>query len=117
ATVSAPTFSLAISSSTGATILHGPHHVAQKSTSTGTLLDSTSSENESSVTATVAEVFSVIAVLQSNQCCHRLWRKLFRRASARRRWRPNSRCLLRLWPAGRCGRRGHLRRTPLPPRC
>jgi hypothetical protein len=38
--------------------LQGPHQVAQKSTSTGVLLDSTSSENESSVTATVAVVFS-----------------------------------------------------------
>src|ERR1700754_4264384 len=60
ATVSWPAFSLAISSRTGATILHGPHHVAQKSTSTGVLLDSTSVENVSSVTATVAEVVSVM---------------------------------------------------------
>ena len=35
ATVSLPPYSLAISSSTGANILHGPHHSAQKSTSTG----------------------------------------------------------------------------------
>src|SRR5262245_36456545 len=94
ATFSAPTFSLAISSSTGATILHGPHQVAQKSTSTGVLLDSTSSENVSSVTATVEDV-SVIGVLQSDRCCYRLWRKRFQRASARRRWRPNNRCLRR----------------------
>src|SRR5882757_9327108 len=62
ATVREPAFSAAISSSTGATILHGPHQVAQKSTSTGVLLDSTSAENESSVTATVALV-SVIGLL------------------------------------------------------
>src|SRR4029078_1278097 len=54
ATVNCPAFSPAISSSTGAIILHGPHQVAQKSTSTGVLLDSTSLENESSVTTTVA---------------------------------------------------------------
>src|SRR4051812_30788080 len=56
AMVSFSPFSAAISSSTGATILHGPHQVAQKSTRTGVLLDSTSAENESSVTATVALV-------------------------------------------------------------
>jgi hypothetical protein len=49
-----PAFSAAISSSTGATMRHGPHQVAQKSTSTGVLLLRTSSENESSVTTTVA---------------------------------------------------------------
>jgi hypothetical protein len=43
----------AISSSTGATILHGPHQVAQKSTSTGLSLPSTSSANDLSVTITV----------------------------------------------------------------
>src|ERR1700752_5268865 len=53
--------SLAISSRTGATILHGPHQVAQKSTSTGVLLDSTSLENVSSVTATVELVGGVSA--------------------------------------------------------
>ncbi|BBZ31160.1 hypothetical protein MMAD_54550 [Mycolicibacterium madagascariense] len=61
ATVSAPAFSLAISSSTGAIILQGPHQVAQKSTSTGVLLDRTSLENESSVTATVALVVSLMS--------------------------------------------------------
>src|ERR1700709_123219 len=60
ATVKAPAFSAAISSSTGAIILHGPHHVAQKSTTTGGLLDRASLENESSVTTTVALVFSVM---------------------------------------------------------
>src|SRR5690242_3138773 len=43
----------AISSSTGATILQGPHQVAQKSTSTGLSLPSTSSANDWSVTVTV----------------------------------------------------------------
>src|SRR5262249_48320527 len=95
ATVSAPAFSPAISSSTGATILHGPHHVAQKSTRTGVLLESTSLENESSVTLTVLLVFSVpvTAALQSGR---HLWfvlsQWLFQRATARRRWRPSSRC-------------------------
>lgn len=36
-----PGLSAAISANTGATILHGPHQVAQKSTSTGVLLDNT----------------------------------------------------------------------------
>src|SRR3954452_24947204 len=45
--------SLAISSSTGATILHGPHHSAQKSTRTGTSLFSTSVPKLSSLTGTV----------------------------------------------------------------
>src|SRR5882724_2251067 len=45
--------SAAISSSTGATILHGPHQVAQKSTRTGFSLDSTSSAKVLSVTVTV----------------------------------------------------------------
>src|SRR2546422_36383 len=45
--------SAAISSSTGATILHGPHHSAQKSTSTGLSLDSTSLANVASVTVLV----------------------------------------------------------------
>src|SRR3954454_10030210 len=45
--------SAAISSSTGATILHGPHHSAQKSTSTGLSLPSTSAAKLASVTVTV----------------------------------------------------------------
>src|SRR5882757_9230064 len=45
--------SAAISSSTGATILHGPHQVAQKSTRTGFSLVSTSSAKVLSVTVTV----------------------------------------------------------------
>src|SRR5690349_15478369 len=50
ATVILSPCSWAISSSTGATILHGPHQVAQKSTTTGLSLFSTSSENVASVT-------------------------------------------------------------------
>src|ERR1700754_2121443 len=68
ATVSWPAFSLAISSRTGATILHGPHQVAQKSTSTGVLLDNTSLEKVSSVTATVAVVSGMVELL-SDGCC------------------------------------------------
>src|SRR5581483_10084852 len=48
-----PLCSEAISSSTGATILHGPHQDAQKSTSTGLSLPSTSSANDWSVTVKV----------------------------------------------------------------
>src|SRR3954453_8051802 len=43
----------AISSRTGATILHGPHHSAQKSTSTGLSLCSTSLAKVASVTVLV----------------------------------------------------------------
>src|ERR1700712_2323753 len=50
--------SAAISSSTGPTILHGPHHSAQKSTSTGRSLLSTSALNVSSVTGWVAPMGS-----------------------------------------------------------
>ena len=46
-----PSKSFEISSTTGATILHGPHHGAQKSTNTGRSLCSTSLSNEESVTA------------------------------------------------------------------
>src|SRR5215204_2830760 len=50
ATVSLSLCCVAISSRTGATILQGPHHSAQKSTSTGLSLASTSSWNDWSVT-------------------------------------------------------------------
>src|SRR5215208_6828548 len=53
ATVSVSLFSPAISSRTGATILHGPHHSAQKSTSTVLSLCSTSVLKVASVTSTV----------------------------------------------------------------
>src|ERR671928_2179603 len=53
AIVSLSPCSAAISSSTGATILHGPHHSAQKSTRTGLSLPSTSSAKVASVTVTV----------------------------------------------------------------
>src|SRR3954453_17319138 len=51
--VSLSACSAAISSSTGATILHGPHHSAQKSTSTGLSLPRTSLAKLASVTVTV----------------------------------------------------------------
>src|SRR5512132_2481892 len=50
AIVSLSPCSAAISSRTGATILQGPHHSAQKSTSTGLSLSSTSALNDWSVT-------------------------------------------------------------------
>ena len=49
ATSSFPACSEAISSSTGAIILHGPHHSAQKSTSTGTSEDLTCSSKLASL--------------------------------------------------------------------
>src|SRR3954468_16806461 len=51
--------SAAISSSTGATILHGPHHSAQKSTSTGLALPSTSLAKLASVTVLVLPAMSL----------------------------------------------------------
>src|SRR6516225_1297553 len=53
ATVSLPANSPASSSSADAIILHGPHHSAQKSTSTGPSAFSTSAENVWSVTGLV----------------------------------------------------------------
>src|SRR5437764_114249 len=53
AIVSLSPCSAAISSSTGATILHGPHHSAQKSTRTGLSLPRTSLAKLESVTVTV----------------------------------------------------------------
>src|SRR3712207_7813309 len=53
AIVSLSPCSEAISSRTGATILHGPHHSAQKSTRTGLSLPRTSSAKVASVTVTV----------------------------------------------------------------
>src|SRR3954454_10232906 len=50
-------FSSAIRSSTGATAWHGPHHSAQKSTSTGSPLWSTSLSNVSSVTSFAIQGF------------------------------------------------------------
>src|SRR5690349_5580645 len=54
-----PSYSLASSSSTGAIRWHGPHHSAQKSTSTGTSLARTSSAKVASVTLAVMLFLSV----------------------------------------------------------
>src|ERR1700704_539066 len=51
--VTLPCISLAISSSAGPIILHGPHHSAQKSTTTGPLDPTTSDLKLASVTLTV----------------------------------------------------------------
>src|SRR3982750_3810105 len=60
AIVSLSLCSAAISSSTGATILHGPHHSAQKSTSTGLSLPRTSLAKLASVTVTVLPAMEVL---------------------------------------------------------
>src|SRR3954463_398916 len=94
ATVRSADRSAAISSSTGATILQGPHHVAQKSTSTGLLLDNTSVGKEASETSIVADLSeSLIAVLQT-ECrdCPRLRSLRVRLATVRHRWRRRTRC-------------------------
>src|SRR3954451_19718466 len=62
AIVSLSLCSAAISSSTGATILHGPHHSAQKSTRTGLSLPSTSLAKLASVTVTVLPAMVVLPV-------------------------------------------------------
>src|SRR3546814_14568267 len=56
AIVTFPPSSSAISSSAGPIMRHGPHHSAQKSTSTGVLLEMTSLWNEASVTFLVAKI-------------------------------------------------------------
>src|SRR3954463_7831104 len=63
AIVSLSPCSAAISSRTGATILHGPHHSAQKSTSTGLSLPSTSSAKVASVTVLVLPAMVVLLSL------------------------------------------------------
>src|SRR3712207_3436064 len=60
AIVSLSPCSRAISSRTGATILHGPHHSAQKSTRTGLSLLSTSLAKLASVTVTVLPAMVVL---------------------------------------------------------
>src|SRR5262245_48080485 len=65
ATVILSLFSPAISSSTGATILQGPHHSAQKSTRTVLSLLRTSLSKVASVTSTV---FLAIGLLRSFVC-------------------------------------------------
>src|SRR5689334_7802749 len=62
AIVSLSLCSAAISSSTGATILHGPHHSAQKSTSTGLSLPRTSLAKLESVTFTVLPAMERISL-------------------------------------------------------
>src|SRR3954452_9177094 len=62
AIVSLSLCSAAISSSTGATILHGPHYSAQKSTSTGLSLPRTSLAKLASVTVTVLPAMVLLPV-------------------------------------------------------
>src|SRR5487761_2427490 len=57
-----PPISLAISSSDGPIILQGPHHSAQKSTTTGTVDFRTSASNEASVILTVDMVPSTFQI-------------------------------------------------------
>src|SRR5438270_9517483 len=61
AIVSLSPCSRAISSRTGATILQGPHHSAQKSTGTGLSLPSTSLAKLASVTVTVLPAMVVLS--------------------------------------------------------
>src|SRR5512143_2021698 len=70
-TFNLPACSRAISSTTGATIRHGPHHTAQKSTSVGVPDFSTSWLNVSSVT-TVGIAISLLYRMQS-ACYPRLY--------------------------------------------
>src|SRR5215204_489973 len=63
ATFTEPSYSAAIWSMTGATCLHGPHHAAQKSTSTGTSEFKTSSSKVSTVTAMGSDIVYLLMVL------------------------------------------------------
>src|ERR1700712_1102848 len=94
ATVSFSACSLAISSRTGATILHGPHHSAQKSTSTGLSLPSTSLAKVASVTVTVLPAMEVLPLdrLAQNEPDWRTSRAVD--LCPRRRPRAGSRCEL-----------------------
>src|SRR3712207_5664874 len=67
AIVSLSPCSEAISSRTGATILHGPHHSAQKSTRTGLSLPRTSSAKVASVTVTVLPAMVVLLVVRGRR--------------------------------------------------
>src|SRR3954453_4447235 len=62
AIVSLSACSAAISSRTGATILHGPHHSAQKSTRTGLSLPRTSVAKLASVTVLVLPAMVVLLI-------------------------------------------------------
>src|SRR6476469_1038946 len=64
-------FSAAISSSTGASILQGPHHSAQKSTSTGTLDFRTSV----SKFASLISIIGLIGFVGGNQSCDKIAQK------------------------------------------
>src|SRR4029453_5848545 len=72
ATVILPPYSFATSSRTGANILHGPHHSAQKSTSTGWPDCSTSLSKVASETCLIAALMKILSV---GECaCHPLRR-------------------------------------------
>ena len=60
ATTSLPAFPDATLSSSGATILHGPHHDAQKSTSTGTDDDEMRASNSASESTWIGELTAEI---------------------------------------------------------
>src|SRR4051794_26331326 len=70
AIVSLSLCSAAISSSTGATILHGPHHSAQKSTSTGLSLPRTSLAKLESVTVTVLPAMVLLLLVGGRGVLH-----------------------------------------------
>src|SRR5438876_12135757 len=66
ATLTAPTFSRAISSSSGAIILHGPHHSAQKSTITGLSCCVTSRSKLDSLRIITVELSMVLRKVSPN---------------------------------------------------
>src|SRR5512135_3899927 len=55
-----------ICSTMGAIMRHGPHHVAQKSTRTGTLDFRTELSNSTSVTAWMSDIYEAFSVLESD---------------------------------------------------
>src|SRR5690606_1413956 len=84
ATLSWPSYSLASSSTIGAIILHGPHHSAQKSTSTSSFASSTSDSNVSSVTANGFAILLLLLSLDEFDSAHKTWlgRRILRSPAA-----------------------------------
>src|SRR5207247_10139713 len=66
ATLNVPTFSRAISSSSGAIILHGPHHSAQKSTMTGLSCRVTSRSKLDSLRLIIVELSMALRKVSPN---------------------------------------------------
>src|SRR6202012_1659769 len=73
-TTALPLYSLAISSTTGPTIRHGPHHSAQKSTKTGLSdLRTNSSKFASVISKAISLNFKFLQIYSIQIACHNHW--------------------------------------------